>query len=113
MLLFAFLSYVIPVFGAWLADARLGRFRTIVIGVLICFVAHIIMVFGALPGVLQAGRGLGPFIVSLLILAVGAGKLLIESVARSVTDVRQVSSNRTLHPSFWTSMSTRSPSPEF
>lgn len=74
VLLFSFLAYVIPILGAWIADTRWGRFKTIVIGVIICFVAHIIMIFGALPSVLRAGRGLAPFIVSLLVLAFGAGK---------------------------------------
>ncbi|KAH7061213.1 POT family-domain-containing protein [Macrophomina phaseolina] len=73
VLLFSFLAYVIPILGAWIADTRWGRFKTIVIGVIICFVAHIIMIFGALPSVLRAGRGLAPFIVSLLVLAFGAG----------------------------------------
>lgn len=73
VLLFAFLSYVIPIFGAYIADTKWGRFKTIVVGVIICFVAHVIMIFGALPSVLRAGRGLAPFIISLLILAVGAG----------------------------------------
>lgn len=74
VLLFTFLAYVIPIFGAWLADTKLGRYKTIAIGVLICGVAHIIMIFGALPSVLQAGNGLAPFLVSFFILAFGAGK---------------------------------------
>ncbi|OJD35944.1 ptr2-domain-containing protein [Diplodia corticola] len=73
VLLFGFMAYVVPIFGAWIADTRWGRFKTIVIGVLVCFVAHIIMIFGALPSVLKAGRGLVPFIISLLVLAIGAG----------------------------------------
>ncbi|KAK8247915.1 POT family-domain-containing protein [Phyllosticta capitalensis] len=73
VLLFSFLAYVVPILGAWMADVKYGRFKTIVIGVVICFVAHIIMVFGALPSVLQAYKGLAPFIVSLIVLALGAG----------------------------------------
>ncbi|EPQ59685.1 MFS peptide transporter [Gloeophyllum trabeum ATCC 11539] len=73
VLLFQFLAYVVPIFGAWVADTKLGRFKTIVIGVLVCFVAHIIMTLGALPSVLKAGRGIAPFIISLFILAIGAG----------------------------------------
>jgi dipeptide/tripeptide permease len=73
VLLFTFLAYIIPIMGAWIADTRLGRFKTIVIGVVVCFIAHIIMIFGALPSVLKAGTATGPFIVSLLILAFGAG----------------------------------------
>ncbi|KAF4542981.1 Oligopeptide transporter [Lasiodiplodia theobromae] len=73
VLLFAFMSYVVPIFGAWIADTKWGRFKTIVIGVLVCFVAHVIMIFSGLPSVLQAGKGLVPFIISLLVLAIGAG----------------------------------------
>ncbi|KAK8431968.1 putative MFS peptide transporter [Phyllosticta citricarpa] len=73
VLLFSFLAYVIPILGAWLADVKHGRFKTIVIGVVICFISHVIMIFGALPSVLRAYKGLAPFIVSLLVLALGAG----------------------------------------
>ncbi|KAK7524511.1 putative MFS peptide transporter [Phyllosticta citriasiana] len=73
VLLFSFLAYVIPILGAWLADVKRGRFNTIVIGVVICFISHVIMIFGALPSVLRAYKGLAPFIVSLLVLALGAG----------------------------------------
>lgn len=73
VLLFQFLSYVVPIFGAWIADTRLGRYKTIAIGVFICGISHIIMIFGALPSVLQAGHGVAPFIISFFILAFGAG----------------------------------------
>lgn len=61
-LLFLFLAYIIPIGGGWIADVKLGRFNTILIGVLICGVSHIIMVCGAIPSVLQAGRGVAPFV---------------------------------------------------
>lgn len=72
-LLFLFLAYIIPIGGGWLADTRLGRFKTILIGVLICGVAHIIMICGAIPSVLEAGNGIAPFMISLFLLAIGAG----------------------------------------
>ncbi|KAF2404766.1 putative MFS peptide transporter [Trichodelitschia bisporula] len=73
VLLFKFLAYTLPIYGAWIADTRIGRYPAILIGVLICGVAHIIQIFGALPSVLQKGHGLPPFIISLFILAIGAG----------------------------------------
>jgi hypothetical protein len=32
------------------------------------------MIFGALPSVLQKGQGVAPFLISLITLAIGAGK---------------------------------------
>jgi len=73
VLLFTFLAYVIPILGAWIADTRLGRYETIAIGVLICGIAHVILIFGAIPSVLQAGHGLAAYLIGFFILAFGAG----------------------------------------
>jgi dipeptide/tripeptide permease len=73
-LTFKFLAYTMPIFGAWIGDVKIGRYRAIMIGVLICGVSHIIQIFGALPSVLQKGQGKAPFLISLFMLAVGAGK---------------------------------------
>ncbi|CAK7227198.1 peptide transporter ptr2 [Sporothrix curviconia] len=72
-LLFTFLAYVFPILGAWIADVRLGRFKTIMLGAILGGVAHVIMIGGAAPAVLRAGRGVAPFLVSLFLLVVGAG----------------------------------------
>lgn len=74
-LLFLFLSYVIPIFGGWWADVYVGRYYAIVVGVLICGVAHIVQIIGAIPSVLQRGKSNAapPFIIGLLLLALGAG----------------------------------------
>ncbi|KAF2669276.1 PTR2-domain-containing protein [Microthyrium microscopicum] len=72
-LVFRFLAYTIPILGAWIGDAKLGRYRTVMIGVLICGISHIVQIFGALPSVLQKGQGEAPFVVSLILLAIGAG----------------------------------------
>jgi POT family proton-dependent oligopeptide transporter len=71
--LFTFLAYLLPIFGAWLADAHIGRYKAIIIGVLIGGVAHVIMVGGAAPAVLKAGHGIAPFMISFFLLAIGAG----------------------------------------
>lgn len=67
------MAYVIPIFGAWLADTKLGRYKAIVWGVLIGGVAHVIMIGGAAPAVLKAGNGIAPFMISFFLLAIGAG----------------------------------------
>ncbi|OIW23902.1 PTR2-domain-containing protein [Coniochaeta ligniaria NRRL 30616] len=71
--LFTFLAYLLPIFGAWLADAHIGRYKAIILGVLIGGVAHVIMIGGAAPAVLRAGNGLAPFMISFFLLAIGAG----------------------------------------
>jgi dipeptide/tripeptide permease len=73
VLLFTFLAYVIPIFGAWLADTRLGRYKTITLGVFICGVAHVVLIIGAIPSVLQGGNAIAPYLIAFFILAFGAG----------------------------------------
>ncbi|KAI1076247.1 POT family protein [Whalleya microplaca] len=84
-LLFTFLAYVIPIFGAWIADTKIGRYQAIVWGVLIGGVAHVIMVGGAAPALLRAGKGVAPFLVSFILLAIGAG-IFKPNVAPTVID---------------------------
>ncbi|KII83949.1 hypothetical protein PLICRDRAFT_432976 [Plicaturopsis crispa FD-325 SS-3] len=84
-LLFTFLAYTIPILGGWIADVKLGRYKTICLGVAIAGIAHIIMIFGALPSVLQAGHGMGPFVVSLIVLAFGSG-MFKSNIAPTVVD---------------------------
>ncbi|CRG92670.1 Peptide transporter PTR2 [Talaromyces islandicus] len=86
-LLFTFLAYVIPIFGGWWADVYTGRYKAIVIGVLICGIAHIIQVVGAIPSVLQKGKSNSapPFVLGLLILAFGAG-IFKPNIAPTILD---------------------------
>ncbi|KAF8861613.1 PTR2-domain-containing protein [Acephala macrosclerotiorum] len=72
-LLFTFMAYCTPIFGGWLADVKLGRYKVICLGVLICGIGHVVLVVGAIPKVLQAGNGMAPFVIGLLTLAIGAG----------------------------------------
>ncbi|KAL7818536.1 POT family domain-containing protein [Trichoderma gracile] len=83
--LFTFLAYVFPILGAYIADTRLGRFKTILLGVTIGAVAHVIMIGGAAPSLLKAGKGLAPFIISFFTLAIGAG-IFKPNVAPTVID---------------------------
>ncbi|MCJ1395136.1 hypothetical protein MMC18_008017 [Xylographa bjoerkii] len=85
VLLFAFLSYSVPIYGGYVADVQLGRYKTIMIGVLICGVAHLIMIGGAAPSVLQAGKGMAPFLISFFMLAFGAG-MFKPNIAPTVLD---------------------------
>lgn len=85
VLLFTFMAYVFPVLGAWIADTRLGRYNTIMLGAGIGAVAHVIMTGGAAPSVLQKGNGVAPFMISFFILAIGAG-IFKPNVAPTVLD---------------------------
>ncbi|OJJ45069.1 hypothetical protein ASPZODRAFT_674018 [Penicilliopsis zonata CBS 506.65] len=75
VLLFTFLAYLVPIFGGWWADVHIGKYMAIIIGVLICGVAHIIQIIGAIPSVLEKGKSnsFPPFLIGLLLLAFGAG----------------------------------------
>lgn len=83
--LFTFLAYIVPIFGAWIADTKIGKYKAIALGVAICAISHIIMVGGAAPALLQAGRGVAPFLVSLFLLAIGAG-IFKPNVAPTIID---------------------------
>ncbi|KAE8146593.1 MFS peptide transporter [Aspergillus avenaceus] len=86
-LLFSFLAYVLPILGGWWADVYVGRYTAICVGVLLCGVAHLIQIFGALPSVLQRGtaNSAPPFIIGLLLLAVGAG-IFKPNIAPTILD---------------------------
>ncbi|KAJ5171676.1 hypothetical protein N7492_004269 [Penicillium capsulatum] len=87
VLLFLFLAYVIPIFGGWWADVYVGRYKAICWGVVICGVAHLIQVVGAIPSVLQKGaaHAAPPFILGLLILSLGAG-IFKPNIAPTILD---------------------------
>ncbi|KAF8205384.1 putative MFS peptide transporter [Mycena galopus ATCC 62051] len=82
---FTFVAYVVPIFGGWIADTRLGRYQTIIYGILVGFVGHAIMTGGAAPSVLKAGNGVVPFHIGYWILAIGAG-IFKPNVAPTVLD---------------------------
>ncbi|KAI0024491.1 peptide transporter PTR2 [Xylariomycetidae sp. FL0641] len=73
-LLNQFVAYVMPLFGAYVADAKLGRYKTIHIAIAVSILAHIILVVSSVPPVITNPSGsLGAFIVGLLSLCVGTG----------------------------------------
>lgn len=69
-----FFAYVMPLVGAWIADARMGRFWTIHLAIGISTIAHVILVAASSPGVIIKGdAGFAAFIIGLLCLCVGTG----------------------------------------
>lgn len=65
---------VVPILGGWLADAKLGRYTVVTIGVWISAVAHILMAVSAIPSLLEAEVATTPFMISFFMLAFGTGK---------------------------------------
>src|ERR1700733_4798734 len=70
-----FWVYMLPLVGAYIADTRLGRFRTIWISVLISIAGHCILTGSAAPSVRDHGRGgsRAAFIVGLITMGMGTG----------------------------------------
>lgn len=70
----SFWSYVTPLLGAYLADTKWGRFKTICISVAITMVGHIILIICALPPVLDNPSGaLGALCVAIVVMGLGTG----------------------------------------
>ena len=69
-----FFAYLMPLFGAWLADAKYGRYNTVHIAIVVATIAHVILTVAASPGVLKNSDGaFGAFIIGLLLLCTGTG----------------------------------------
>lgn len=69
-----FWVYLCPLFGAWVADAHLGRYNTIVISVFIALVGHTLLIVSALPTVIvKPTNSLAVFIIAILIMGIGTG----------------------------------------
>lgn len=71
---FKMLVYCLPIIFGYIADKHTGRYKLIVWGVWVCGIAHVLMVGSGAPHLLAAGTAAAPFIISLYVLAIGAGK---------------------------------------
>ncbi|KAJ7684421.1 PTR2-domain-containing protein [Mycena polygramma] len=70
---FSFLAYLLPILGGIMADTKWGRFKTICVGTAIGAVGHIVLIVAAIPSVIAGGHAIAPFIISILLLALGTG----------------------------------------
>ncbi|RFU35192.1 hypothetical protein B7463_g1095, partial [Scytalidium lignicola] len=69
-----FWVFLMPLAGAYVADAHLGRYRTICLAIAIALFGHILLVIAAIPPVItKPHSSLGTFIVGLIIMGVGTG----------------------------------------
>jgi len=64
--------YVTPLFGAYIADAHWGRFKTICWAVAIALIGHIILIVSAVPGVIEKKSAIGPFVIALIVMGFGS-----------------------------------------
>ena len=69
-----FWAYVMPLFGAWIADTYLGRYKTIHIAIAAAIVGHVILTAAAAPSVIKnPDSAIGAFSVGVIVLGVGTG----------------------------------------
>ncbi|KAH9909595.1 peptide transporter PTR2 [Xylariomycetidae sp. FL2044] len=69
-----FFAYLMPLLGAYLADARWGRYKVIHIAIAVSTLAHIILVIASIPSMIVNTSGsFGCFMVGLICLGVGTG----------------------------------------
>jgi proton-dependent oligopeptide transporter, POT family len=70
----SFWVYMMPLFGAYIADTYWGRYKTICVAVLVAVIGHSILVVSAAPAVLDHPQGaLAAFMIGILIMGVGTG----------------------------------------
>jgi hypothetical protein len=73
--------YVTPLIGAYIADAHLGRYNTIIIAV---FIGHIILIVSAVPGVIEKSQTtLGVFLFTQIVMGFGTGLFKV-NISRSL-----------------------------
>ncbi|KAI5802040.1 oligopeptide transporter [Pyronema domesticum] len=68
--------YLMPLFGAYLADTRWGRYRTIVYAIFVTILGHAILVICSIPQIIIMPKlSMGLIIVAMVIIGMGAGTL--------------------------------------
>lgn len=66
--------YVVPLFGAYIADTRWGRYKTVCVAVGIALFGHVLLIISAVPGVIEKSHGaLACFIIAVIIMGLGTG----------------------------------------
>ncbi|QPG96695.1 hypothetical protein C2857_005013 [Epichloe festucae Fl1] len=69
-----FFAYMMPLVGAWVADARMGRFWTLHLAIGISTIAHAVLVAASAPAVIVHNKSsFAAFLIGLLCLCVGTG----------------------------------------
>jgi POT family proton-dependent oligopeptide transporter len=95
-----FWVYLVPLFGAYVADTYLGRYKTIVYSVIISIIGHVILTASAAPAVIEKPHSsLAAFIIGLIIMGIGTGgfkpnisPLIAEQIPRETMHVMELKS---------------------
>ncbi|KAJ7235495.1 POT family-domain-containing protein [Mycena rebaudengoi] len=71
---YQFWCYVTPLLGAYIADAHLGRYNTVIVALGIALVGHVVLIVSAIPSVIDhPDTALGVFLLALVIMGFGTG----------------------------------------
>ncbi|KAJ7775339.1 POT family-domain-containing protein [Mycena metata] len=71
---YQFWCYLTPLYGAYLADAHWGRYNTIMVGVAVALIGHIILIISAIPGIIdKPNSAFGVFLLSEIVIGFGTG----------------------------------------
>lgn len=66
--------YIIPLFGAYVADTYWGRYKTVCVSVGIALLGHILLIISAVPGVIEKSHSaLACFIIAIIVMGLGTG----------------------------------------
>ncbi|KID82631.1 oligopeptide transporter [Metarhizium guizhouense ARSEF 977] len=69
-----FWQYFMPLFGAWVADAKWGRYKTISAALGVNLFGHVILILSAIPPIIvRQGASLGCLITAIIIIGFGTG----------------------------------------
>jgi POT family proton-dependent oligopeptide transporter len=70
----SFWVYTTPLIGAYIADTKLGRFKTICLAIGIALIGHILFIVAALPPVIKnPSVAMAPFVIGIIINGIGTG----------------------------------------
>lgn len=74
MIVNSFWSYLMPLFGAFVADQYLSRFRTIMWAIAVAMLGHSVLVISSIPAVISNPSGsIACFTIGLVIMGNGTG----------------------------------------
>ncbi|KAK8002436.1 hypothetical protein PG989_002155 [Apiospora arundinis] len=71
----SFWAYLMPLFGAYMADTFWGKFKTINVAIGLATFGHILIIIAAIPVVIKApnNAAMAPFIIGLIFFGMGVG----------------------------------------